>query len=186
MMLLFTLFTLLSAPDVLLPDHPLEITISTNKYEVVSSVDKPETVYLTEYRILNDTEEPYYTWVHFDKPQHGKKSIMWHFWGAYKVGHPVYDGVALYEVLNDIPPREPIVGYSFMAKVEPGESFKYIVCGRDGTDPHLERYIETAPVDWLFEVLKFSIPNSILYQSDHLVIDADVIAGFETLTVESP
>ena len=30
-----------------------------------------------------------------------------------------------------------------------------------------------------------SVDNSILYQSDYIVIEADVVSGFEKLTVES-
>ncbi len=109
--------------------------------EVSPSVEKRESqyydsirgqeVYITEYLINNQSDNCYYTWL-LPQPQFsGEKCITHYFFkpnGDFSLSQLINDNIIFNEGFV------PVLGYSFIKLILPGQSFSYLVISEESLD----------------------------------------------------
>lgn len=166
---LFILYSLL--PSCLAPVDSLGIT--SKIIGSYCSFDNTP-IMITEYTLTNTTQEPYYTWVDFDKPKYLDKQTEYrlkrYFFkskGDFSVHNLLTDNVV---IKNEF----PILGYTWFVEVPPGETFRYIIISKNNSTPEFENCIESLPKVWLEEkYLAATIPTFFKYNGSYIVIDTD-------------
>ena len=87
---------------------------------------------IKEYILNNNSNEDYYTWIDYDRDYAGvdTQGIMYYFLsfhGDFNLISLLTDNVVFYDYMS-------ILGKVFLRRIEPGDSFRYVLINRDNDD----------------------------------------------------
>lgn len=152
------------------PKGPLDLQITNYSYYVRNSSGRTyRPVYVTEYTITNVTQETYYSWVDFDKPNYTEREEAIHRFffkrkGDFSFFNLMTDNIIMVD-------SGICVGVSFLVELQPNDTFKYIVIKNRQKDDRYEAYIESAPKEWIEQqLLRKPIPDRFKYKQPYIVI----------------
>lgn len=154
------------------PDNCMTIESSTSSYRTSTG----ELFHLTEYVLTNHTENSYYTWIDFDKPNRSSYSKEESIKRFFTKPHGDFSFLSL---LTDNVHFDggftPEIGYSFIALIPPQKSFSYIVCTYNNNEGSMEIVpcIDYAPINWVNSNI-VSIDNDFIYKCSSVIIDDSV------------
>ena len=142
-----------------------DIEMNIESYSYVNGSNGVE-VNLVEYSIRNLSEEPYYTWIDFnDCDERRGKRIYEYFFIRHRdvnLATLMTDNV----VLTDY---EMILGETFIKRLDPQESFKYIVAGKKEND-NFEKKIIVEKASDIRKVTGFDVPEFFEFSRSELVV----------------
>ena len=119
-----------------------------------------------EYLITNKSEEPYFTWVDFSNHNTtARKRIYRYFFAS-------HEDLNLAALMTDNVVRtskEVIIGKTFIKRLKPGESFKYIVMKEKGNDDFGKNII-VEKVSYVSKIIGFNVPESFEYDKNELIV----------------
>lgn len=139
-----------------------DIEVQVESYSYIDDSTRTK-ITLVEYRIKNQSNEPYFTWIDFDN--HNEKRIHRYFFEP----HNDFNLAALMtdNVVRDS--NEIILGRTFIKRLGPQESFKYIVVCREKTDD-FSKYIVVEEASLVNKIIGFDVPEAFEYNKSELVV----------------
>lgn len=125
-----------------------------------------EKITFTEYLITNKSEEPYFTWVDFSNHNTTVREKIYRYFFA------SHDDLNLAALMTDNvvrTSREVTIGKTFIKRLEPGESFKYIVA-KDKDNDDFSKNIIVEKVSYVSKIIGFNVPESFEYDKNELIV----------------
>lgn len=142
-----------------------DIKMDIESYHYINSTNG-EIINIIEYQMTNQSDEPYFTWLDFNNHnEKGKRKIHRYFYahhGDLNLATLMTDNVMQTS-------REVIIGKTFIKRLKPGESFKYIVVNKKDNDDFSKNII-AEKVSYVSKIIGFSIPESFEYNKTELVV----------------
>lgn len=142
-----------------------DIEVQVESYSYTNDSTSAQ-ITLVEYRIKNQSNEPYFTWIDFDNHKgKSEKRIHRYFFAP----HNDFNLATLMtdNVVQDS--SETILGRTFIKRLEPQESFKYIVVCREKNDD-FSKYIVVEKTSFVSKIIGFNVPEVFLYGKSELVV----------------
>lgn len=143
-----------------------DIEAQVESYSYYTDDSTRAKITLVEYRIKNQSNEPFFTWIDFDNyNEKSGKRIHRYFWGP----HNDFNLATLMtdNVVRDS--NEIILGRTFIKRLGPQESFKYIVVCREKIDDFY-KYIVVEKASLVNKIIGFDVPEAFEYNKSELVV----------------
>lgn len=142
-----------------------DIKMNIESYHYIKSTNG-ETITIVEYQLTNRSDEPYFTWIDFNNHNEKRdKKIHRYFYaphGDLNLATLMTDNVIRTS-------REVIIGATFIKRLKPGESFKYIVVNEKDNDDFSKNII-VEKVSYVSKTIGFNVPESFEYDNTELVV----------------
>ena len=142
-----------------------DIKVQIESYSYINEFSGSKNTFI-EYNITNKSDEPYFTWVDFNN--HNTKG--WE--KIYRYFFTFYDDMNLATLMTDNVVRisdEIILGKTFIKRLSPGESFKYIVVNeKENSD--FSKSIVIEKVSSVSKIIGFNVPESFEYDKTELIV----------------
>lgn len=153
-------------------DSLITMDVRPFTYSQISNPDDIITLKGAEYSFTNNSDEPYLTWIDFglsDKTQVSLSESVRNYFFKQKGDFSLY---SLYvdNVTGFYPQNEPVIGFSFLKRIKPGEVFRYIVLGDVSNDAKLKNSIRVEKESCVMYYLKYKEYEVFLYNKPYIVI----------------
>ncbi len=157
----------------LIPLHPQD-SVELRRLSTSYNIAEKEIV-LQEYRITNNSSQCYYTWLDSNQGKDSKDSSVWlkrYLFapkGDFSFASLMFDNVVFEGSFK------PELGFSFMKRIKPGESFSYILYSSTRDSLHskssFDSLINIESESLINSLLPGGIPEEFLYQNEQIILE---------------